>query len=163
MRTAHVCAAIILACYPLPFFVTINLTPSIPVGVYLKTSDPNAPYTRFCLDPKYVAVLRNHGVVSHGSCPDGSEPLIKPVIHATPTDPIILTAEGFRYRGKLLPNTVPKAIALDGKPLEHWAFGIYRSDMWAVSSYNANSYDSRYFGPINKASIVSRARLLLTF
>ena len=88
-----------------------------------------------------------------GECADGYQPILKTVYPATPETPITLDAAGFLVGGVRIPNTKPKAMSRKGQPLEHFAFGTYTSGLWAISGYNADSYDSRYFGPVAQETI----------
>jgi len=48
-------------------------------------------------------------------------------------------------------------------PLEHYPFGVYTNGIWAVSDFNANSYDSRYFGPLAPDAIRFDAKPVWTW
>jgi type IV secretory pathway protease TraF len=88
---------------------------------------------------------------------------LKPLIYASPKQPLIYDARGFSFHGKLLPNTGAKAYSRTGVPLAHYPFGAYTNGIWAVSDFNANSYDSRYFGPVAPEAIRFYAKPLLTW
>ena len=65
--------------------------------------------------------------------------------------------------GQLLANTVPKPYSQTGEPLSHYPFGRYTSGLWAVSTFNRNSYDSRYFGPIEPSTVLYHLTPFWTF
>jgi type IV secretory pathway protease TraF len=47
-----------------------------------------------------------------------------------------------------------------------WPAGTYQvppGEIWTVSSYSPESFDSRYFGPVPLANVRGRARPLLVF
>jgi conjugative transfer signal peptidase TraF len=89
---------------------------------------------------------------------------MKPVV-AVEGDIVQISNKGVTVNSKLLPNSVPRPIDRENRPLAHWSFGTYRVAMgtvWVISSFNSRSFDSRYFGPIRKSSVRSRLRALIT-
>src|SRR5882762_1528975 len=128
-----------------------NDSPSMPTGLYVKTSSesiaslvvfcPSAPFARLSVERRYR---------SRGNCGDRAEPLAKPMV-ARPGDIVELSATGMAVNGRLLQNTPPLATDSAGRPLSHWPFGRYvvaRGTVWVASSYTPRSFDSRYFGPV---------------
>jgi conjugative transfer signal peptidase TraF len=143
------------------YYLILNSSPSIPLGFYLRTGAAHASYAWVCLTGAAEEEAKRHGLVFHGVCPDGSFPLLKPVYPAD--EWVAFDADGFRERGRLLAETRPKAVGLDGIPLHHYAFGVYapQSDrIWLIASMK-DSFDSRYFGPVLKSQILSYARPFL--
>jgi len=98
----------------------------------------------------------------NGNCPGGVAPILKPHFAASPEQPISLTSEGFVIGGKLLPNTAPKPRSRTGAALTHYPFGLYTNGVWAISTFNPDSFDSRYFGPLDPKAIQFHARPLWT-
>ncbi len=142
----------------------INFSNSVPVGLYQEAPELSDGYAGICLPTKIVKQAIHAGLaIDPGSCPGGLEPILKPVLRATETSPIRYDMDGFSVDGKLLPNTAPKPRSKTGAPLPHARFGIYRSGLWAISDFNASSFDSRYFGPVDPATIQFRAKPVLTF
>jgi conjugative transfer signal peptidase TraF len=140
----------------------INTTNSVPLGIYLITSDPSAPLVEFCPEGDFSVLSASRGYRPPGPCPDGAAPLLKPVI-ANPGDTVAVVDEGIRVNGSLLPNTVPQRIDTAGRPLTAWPQGVYAvapATLWVVSTYHPNSFDSRYFGPIPVRLIRHRLRSL---
>jgi conjugative transfer signal peptidase TraF len=131
-----------------------NDTTSLPVGLYRRTPGPS-PYVAICLTKAIVSSAIGAGLSlpSGGECPDGHRPILKKIYRATSDKPITFDAQGFRINGRLLANTAPKEKSKTGVRLQHQAFGTYRDGLWAVSDYNPDSFDSRYFGPVSEASI----------
>jgi conjugative transfer signal peptidase TraF len=143
------------------YHLIFNSSPSIPLGFYLRTADNGAPYAWVCLNGEAEEEAKRHGLVFHGACPDGSFPLLKPVCPAN--EWIAFDAAGFRARGRVIPHTQPKATGLDGIPLHHYPFGTYAPEgnrVWLISSMQ-DSFDSRYFGPVERTQILSYARPFL--
>jgi conjugative transfer signal peptidase TraF len=145
--------------------VRINTTNSLPKGIYLITSDENAPLVEFCPSGVFSVLSSMRGYRPPGLCPDGRAPLLKPVI-AHPGDTVVLSEEGFRVNGRLLPNTAPQRIDSAGRTLTAWPAGIYSvtpATIWVASTYHPKSFDSRYFGPIPPGLIRHRLRPLWVF
>ncbi|MGA8026194.1 MAG: hypothetical protein WB992_03555, partial [Bryobacteraceae bacterium] len=132
----------------------MNYTDSVPVGLYRKTLNSAAPYAGFCLERVTVDSARQAGLeIVPGNCPGGVAPILKPLIYPSREQPLMLSARGFFVNGRLLANTAPKSRSRTGAALEHYAFGTYSSGVWAVSDFNRDSFDSRYFGPVAPGAI----------
>lgn len=144
--------------------IRINLSPSLPIGFYRVTSDRRSPIVEFCPPEPYATLARMRGYRPRGGCPDGGMPLMKPVV-AVSGDRVNISPKGIAVNGALLPNTAPRADDADGRPLLHWPYREYRvapGFLWVASTYEPRSFDSRYFGPIAKASVTARLVALLT-
>ena len=146
----------------------MNYSDSVPLGLYRRVPSNSAnraiSYAGFCLPRATANAAIQAGLdVVRGACPGGLAPVLKPVICPSLEQPLIYDAQGFSFNGKLLPNTAPKAQSRTGVELEHYAFGAYTSDTWAVSDFNPNSYDSRYFGPVAPDAIRFYAKPVLTW
>jgi conjugative transfer signal peptidase TraF len=142
--------------------VRVNTTNSLPKGLYLITQDENAPLVEFCPEGIFSTLSVVRGYRPGGLCPDGAAPLLKPVI-AGAGDTVELSEEGIRVNGRLLPNTAPQRVDTAGRPLTAWPSGVYpvtSATVWVASTYHANSFDSRYFGPIPIGQIQHRLRPL---
>ena len=144
--------------------VRLNDSPSLPVGLYVVTSDRSADLVEFCPTEPYASLAVERGYRSEGSCPDRGAPLMKPIA-AQPGDTVEISSRGFAVNGNALPNSAPLKVDTEGRRLQHWPFGKYRVEtatVWVISSYNRRSFDSRYFGPVPTISIRARVRPLLT-
>jgi conjugative transfer signal peptidase TraF len=140
----------------------INTTDSLPRGIYLITQDQKAPLVEFCPQGVFSALSSVRGYRPPGLCPDGAAPLLKPVV-AEPGDAVVLSAEGIRVNGKILPNTAPQRVDTRGRSLETWPLGVYAvapGTVWVASVHHPSSFDSRYFGPISADMIRHRLRPL---
>jgi len=137
-----------------------NWTGSLPIGCYLRSREPSDGYVVFQLtleEKKEAAASR---VELTG------KPLMKTIVPLRPGEILQYSAEGFRVDGKLIPNSAPLPKNRYGDPMPHFPFGTYsfhRGELWAVSSFDPRSYDSRYFGPINGQQIIGYARPLVTY
>ena len=128
----------------------INASPSLPVGLYMTTTDSQADLVEFCPVEPFASLSIARGYRESGVCRDGSAPLLKPVV-ASAGDTVELSARGISVNGVLLPNTAPLSKDTKGRPLQPWPFGRYLvadGMFWVISSYHPRSFDSRYFGPV---------------
>lgn len=147
------------------FGLRINVTPSLPVGLYRVTADLNAKLVEFCPPEPYAALTIERGYREAGNCRDGAAPLMKPIV-ATFGDDVELSPQGIAVNGALLPNTAPLASDTKGRALSPWRYGHSTVDagtVWVASSYHARSFDSRYLGPIPSSLIRNHVKPLLTF
>jgi conjugative transfer signal peptidase TraF len=144
--------------------ILVNTTPSMPLGLYVTSSDPDAPVAAICLPEPYGSFAIRRGYRTAGSCADGATPLMKPVV-AKAGDVVELSPNGIAVNGTVVPNTQPLSHDSTGRPLTPWAFGRFTvspGTVWVASSHHPRSYDSRYFGPIPTCCIRSHVRPLLT-
>jgi conjugative transfer signal peptidase TraF len=144
--------------------VRFNTSPSLPVGVYITTTDSGADLVEFCPAEPFASLAVTRGYRDAGICGDGAAPLLKPVA-ASSGDVVELSAAGLSVNGILLPNTAPLLRDTKGRPLKAWPFGRYvvlPDTVWVASSYNPRSFDSRYFGPLSIAAIRYRLKPFLT-
>jgi conjugative transfer signal peptidase TraF len=143
--------------------IRINTTPSLPVGIYIRTG-PESPLVEFCPSGESAAIAARRGYRTPGYCPDEASALLKPIV-ANSGDVVELTAQGMSVNNHPIRNTAPLAVDTDHRPLDHFPFGRYvvgDEEVWVASSYNKRSFDSRYYGPVSKRAIVAHLRPLLT-
>jgi len=142
----------------------INTSPSLPLGLYATTSQPDATLVEFCPAEPFASLAISRGYRDAGSCRDGAAPLMKPII-ARAGDVVETSRRGISVNGRSVPNTAPRTMDSQGRPLTPWPLGRYvvpPNTVWVASSYHRRSFDSRYFGPIQTSSIRDRVRPLLT-
>ncbi len=142
----------------------VNASTSLPIGLYRTTIVKSAKLVEFCPAEPFASLSANRGYRGKGSCPDGAEPLMKPTV-AMAGDIVEVSLRGVAVNGGLLLNSAALPLDTNNRPLQHWPFGRYRvtpSAVWVISSFNARSFDSRYFGPVPIASIRCHLRPLLT-
>src|SRR5262249_6679089 len=134
-------------------------------GLYVRTSsDSNATLVVFCPADPFARLSVERGYRSRGNCPDGAEPLAKPIA-ARPGDNVALSATGLAVNGRLLANTAPLVKDSAGLALFHWPFGRYvvaPGTFWVASTYSTRSFDSRYFGPVVSSQVREHVCPLLT-
>ena len=144
--------------------IRVNASSSLPIGLYRTTSDKTARLIEFCPVEPFASMSAKRAYRRKGNCQDGAEPLMKPTV-AMAGDIVDLSSNGVAVNGRLLLNSAPLPLDTKNRPLRHWPFGTYRvapSAVWVISSFNARSFDSRYFGPVPIASIRCHLRPLLT-
>ena len=142
----------------------VNDSPSLPIGLYVVTSVPDAALVEFCPTEPYASLAAERGYRGEGSCPDGAAPLMKPLV-ARAGDVLEVSSSGIAVNGRTVPNSAPLGVDTSGRTLQHWPFGKYivkPGMVWVVSSYNRRSFDSRYYGPIAETRIRHHLRSLLT-
>jgi conjugative transfer signal peptidase TraF len=165
-RTALVAVVVLIVVFQLFGFLglRINASPSLPVGLYVVTTDGTANLVEFCPAEPFAALSLIRRYRDSGSCKDGGAPLLKPVI-AKAGDLVELSGRGISVNGLLLPNTAPLSKDTKGRPLTAWPFGRYAvtpGTVWVASSYHSRSFDSRYFGPVYTKAIRHRLKAFLT-
>jgi conjugative transfer signal peptidase TraF len=147
------------------FGLRLNDSPSMPTGLYVRAlSDSEASLVVFCPVEPFARLSVERGYRSRGNCPDGAEPLAKPIA-ARSGDSVELSAAGMAVNGRPLQNTAPLTMDSAGRPLRHWPFGKYvvaPDTVWVASSYSTRSLDSRYFGPVEAGQVREHVRPLLT-
>jgi conjugative transfer signal peptidase TraF len=144
--------------------VRINLTGSLPIGLYLISNAADARLVEFCPPAPIsrLCVLRQYRYP--GNCPDGDNPLMKPVVAAA-GDIVVFSNAGLQVNGVLLKNTAPRPVDSKSRPLPAFPFGVYRvapGTLWVASTYHPLSFDSRYFGPISASLVRHRLKPFFT-
>jgi conjugative transfer signal peptidase TraF len=141
--------------------VRLNLTGSLPVGLYAVTHGAPArgSLVLVCLPRAVAEFARDRGYVPRGgSCPGGVMPVGKPVF-AIPGDTVTVTRGGLLLGGRPAPNSRPLPADRQGRPLAGLPAGRYivgPGELWVVSGYSGYSFDSRYFGPVPSAGVLAR-------
>ena len=113
----------------------VNLTPSLPKGVYLLC--PGTPgkgdLVSFCLEGDFADLARERGYLQAGSCPTGLRPLLKKVAglpgDAIPGDLHIWPVDSL---GRAVPSALQE--------------GVIPYGMALVLVEHPGSFDGRYFG-----------------
>ena len=143
----------------------INWTESEPLGAYrLLPVSPDTPITRgeraeFCPPP--TVTPQAFLFYMKGDCPGGGMPMFKQIV-GIPGDRITVTPQGVSINGKPLPHsgqlpgspTYPQVRL----PYERGSFTLGRDQFWVYGSgarpaLAAQSFDSRYWGPITRSDI----------
>jgi len=156
-RLVLVVAALVLVCGAPAALqhsaLRLNASASVPTGLYRVVSRTSR-YAAICLPEPVLATAHQAGLfIPPGECPDGKEPILKPIYRATADAPIAFGPGGFSIGHRVLNKTAAKLRSKTGEPLSHIAYGSYATGLWAISDYNPDSFDSRYFGPISEANV----------
>jgi type IV secretory pathway protease TraF len=86
-------------------------------------------------------------------------------VEGVPGDTVQLDREGVRINGKILPGGMAVRDSRGrAMPRPKWTHQVLASDeYWLQSTYSANSFDSRYFGPVRRRQIQDRRLPLVVF
>jgi conjugative transfer signal peptidase TraF len=146
----------------------VNLTASMPLGLWKKSvANERGSYVAACIlpDTQAAQMAVERGYIPRGQCPGGYAPLLKHVA-ALSGDMVFLTDEAVYINGLALPNSRTQATDSQGRPLSSFPRGTYRvlpGQCWLFATTHPNSFDSRYFGPVEESSIVASLVPILTF
>ena len=142
----------------------LNLTPSVPRGVYLLR--PGAPakgdLVAACLPAEAAALGRRRGYLRAGNCAGASAPVLK-LVAATAGD-VIEIGTDVRVNGAQL-QPAPPLTDQTGRRLEPYAPGRYElgaGELWLYSP-SPYSWDSRFFGPIPETRTLGLAKAVWTW
>lgn len=145
-----------------------NMTESLPQGLYWRVERPvsrNA-YVRFC--PPAIgafAEAMRRGYLHDGRCPSGYRALIKRVSGVT-NDAIAVARDAIRVNGIRLPRSAPLTFDVADRPLPHpdqTNYVLTSAQLWVMSDTYGRSFDSRYFGPIDRAWVTEVVIPVLTW
>ena len=136
----------------------VNVTKSIPRGLYWTVSEPikHGSYVTFCPpDNEIFKIARTRGYVRYGLCPGRYGYLMKTVA-AMVGDIVTSSSEGVAVNGQKLNLSAPIAKDALGQTLSVWniqAKSLGSNELLLMSDTDATSFDSRYFGVIDKSSV----------
>ncbi|HCE5637918.1 TPA: conjugative transfer signal peptidase TraF [Legionella pneumophila] len=136
----------------------INLTESIPVGLYRITSaEPlkNA-YVIFCPDHRQTFRLaKNRGYIDHGLYCNGYGYLMKKVV-AVSGDILSVTNEGVFVNQVIIPYSKPKLQDGMNRALPQWQIMNYQlkvNEIMTMTNQSEWSFDGRYYGLVHTRQI----------
>lgn len=147
----------------------LNLTPSLPLGVY-RTSDgaiqPGAVVLA-CLPDAVAGLAAQRGYIARGRpmdaervCPGGTEPIGK-VVLAVAGDTVEVREAGLQVNGHRIPRSGRFPKDSFGRPVPRIAEGVHvvrAGDLWLIATIHRRSFDSRYFGPVPTTNVLSAVR-----
>ncbi len=146
----------------------INTTQSIPVGLYWTSGQPVAKgaYVLFCPpDSNVFAVAKARGYIGAGFCPGGYGLMMKRVVAAN-GDTVSISNDGVRVNDVLMPLSVPLRMDKAGRALVRFGssrFSLDSSNVLLMSDVTGASFDSRYFGPIDRRQIKTVIKPVITW
>jgi conjugative transfer signal peptidase TraF len=140
----------------------INLSASMPRGLYRVTHDPLAvgQLVAICLPHPIAQFGRERGYLTAGACAESQQPVLKRIA-AMAGDRIEVQPDAVTINGTRVPNSAVSEQDSHGRVLPHVPWGTYtlkRGELWVMSTYVANSWDSRYYGPVPVSSVYATAR-----
>ena len=146
--------------------VRVNLTSSIPVGIYraVRGEPVRGSLVIACLPESVIelAQLRQY-VPRGGACRGGLVPIGKPVV-AVEGDTVTLSTSGALVNGQKIVNTKPLRFDRQDRALPALPLGRYivsPGEVWLLSSHSPFSFDSRYFGPVPTSHIKARLEVVV--
>jgi conjugative transfer signal peptidase TraF len=132
--------------------IVINISPSIPVGIYLKTTPhpQKGSLISVCLPKDTMKQgIENHYVISGWGTCDGMLPLLKEII-AVPGDDVILMNNAISVNGKIYHSpTYNKDSAGNLMPIYPRGHYPNTTGYWLLGISDIRSWDSRYWGAIS--------------
>jgi conjugative transfer signal peptidase TraF len=144
--------------------VRINLSPSMPIGLYRvrHIAHEQAALRRgtivvVCLPSALATWGRARGYLTRGRCRDGSAPVGKPIF-AVSGDTVRVGTGGLTRNREPVSNTSALERDHRGRFLPRLAPGVYpvwRGQLWLVSTRVAESWDSRYYGPVPTTDVIA--------
>ncbi|MEB2158954.1 conjugative transfer signal peptidase TraF [Xanthomonas perforans] len=143
----------------------INATASAPIGLWRVTFDAapleHGAMVSICPPPTaIVKAVAAKGYLGPGQCPVGTEPLLKPIT-ALPGDLVTVSLAGVAVNGHQLKNSRARPSVLGLRPMQQGTYTVAPRTLWLISSYSADSFDSRYFGPVSDDAIQGYASPVL--
>ena len=133
------------------------------MGVYWTSGQPveKGAYVLFCPPRTSVfAAAKERDYIAAGFCPGGTGYMMKQVVAAT-DDAVSIGDDGVRVNGALVPFSQPLTADKAGRPLPRFTLG--KSELLLMSDGSGTSFDGRYFGPVNRAQVVSVIRPVFTW
>lgn len=136
----------------------INLTNSLSPGIYKESSDTpqRGDLASFCLTPENEyrkLVPQRHYLGESFLCPSGQKPLLKRLVGIS-GDNITVYPKALRVN-KTLYTISTRNYDRNRKPLPHKLRSgiIPNGKALMLSTYNPDSFDSRYFGLVDASSL----------
>jgi conjugative transfer signal peptidase TraF len=150
--------------------LTLNITPSWPLGLYhSKNITANMDGYKdqlvlVCLDPDNPVIRQANDleILPPGTgCPGRQAPLMKKLV-GIPGDQVAITDQGVTINGQIIKNSKLKFMRFAIMILPGYSHTLQSDEYWLMSDYNANSLDSRYFGPVSRSQIKQYTQPILT-
>jgi conjugative transfer signal peptidase TraF len=142
--------------------LTLNLSGSMPVGVYRRTQEPLGvgQIVAVCLPAEIARVGRTRGYLHAGPCPSGTQAVLK-FIAAMAGDVVEVEPAGVTINARPIPQSAVRAVDSAGRAMPHCAWGtvtLAPGELWLLSTQDARSWDSRYYGPVPSEAVLTTAR-----
>lgn len=137
----------------------INTSASLPAGLYQAhplTQPRRGDLVLACIPQLFAHYAYERGYLMSGRCQGEVAPIGK-YIAAAGGDEVEITARGISVNGRLLPHSAPRA--RDGRGLELFSTTLHRrlgADELLLANPMAASFDSRYFGVVQRGQLLAR-------
>lgn len=133
----------------------------MPLGLYKELNSntfKRGNIAAFCLDKKMTKLGRDAGYLLSDLHCHPSVPLIKQII-AIPNDDVVLKENFILINGKMVNYKTYKTDSLN-RPLPSIQRGHYQKikGYWLIGTANPKSWDSRYWGMLNKNSMLIKLK-----
>lgn len=109
-----------------------------------------------CLPNAVARYGIERGYLASGACPNDAEPVIK-LVGAIAGDRVDLSSSIIRVNGVALPGSTTLRRDSRGRLVQTLRPGTYETEatqIWLFGLHDARSWDSRYFGPIPRQSLI---------
>jgi len=161
------CILVVAAGLTLAFHCRINMTNSMPRGLYREVNAPlkKGALVEVCLPVSIAKLGLERHYIHPGNCPGQAEPLLKQVAGLT-GDEIELQQGYVAINGKRWPNSATLYADENQRIMPSIARGNYtlrQSEVWLMGLRDPRSWDSRYYGAIDQQHIKSTVEPLLTW
>lgn len=116
-----------------------------------------------CLPDEVAKLAYERNYIASGKCKGGYAPVGK-YIQAISGDEVRFTSEGIVVNGKLIELSKPYAMDGEGRAMPVMLQGMVlpKDELVLINNY-AGSFDSRYFGSIQRRYVVGTLKPVLTF
>lgn len=150
--------------------VRLNLSPSVPLGVYWVDSAAEpavGDYVALC-PPRNALFERalERGYLAPGACRTGYGELIK-VLAATEGSSVATGEDGVWIDGVLWPLSTPRPRDAQGRAIPQRPLPrvevLGHQSIWVMSERCASGFDARYFGALDRDALVATAKPLVTW
>ncbi|MCO6559777.1 MAG: conjugative transfer signal peptidase TraF [Gilliamella sp.] len=145
----------------------INITKSIPIGIYIITDKTPAKndYVIFCPPDTYqFKNARSRGYIDIGFCPDKYGYMMKKLV-ACNGDTVTISKSGVTVNDTFLPLSAQLSTDLQGNKLPRININkiLGPDEVLLMSDVSSTSFDARYFGILDKKQIKHVIRPILIF
>lgn len=145
-------------------YLVINVTDSMPKGIYLKQygNIKRNDIVLVCLDSKSERLgLSRHYILPGMAC-GKSSPLVKEVL-AIPEDNVSFNSRGLAINSSFYLLSITSYDS-ENRKLPIFPYGQYHTaGYWLIGTHASNSWDSRYWGPVKREQIISKLLPLFTW
>jgi conjugative transfer signal peptidase TraF len=141
------------AAFGLSRVVSLNVSPSAPIGLYRPVHLPveRNQLVVGCVPPRVAALAWERGYLGKGSCPGGVQPVLKRLV-GLPGDVVEIGQDAVTVNGVPLPDSATASCDSLGRPLPHARWGrtvLGAGEVWLLGTAARRSWDSRYFGAVS--------------